>query len=84
MTQIGSRVILVCTVQPKGGTIKWVTSNGSVASNTSLLTLQSVDYRVNGSAFTCTGNSSDKFLLNQTIVVTIQGILLLFVQIINT
>ena len=87
--RIGSTTMITCTTPMlMGSTITWLDQDGSVVSNSGVLTLQSVDYTINGSVFTCSVNSSyfaSNTSLNQTIVVTIQSnsdafIIILFTQ----
>ena len=73
--RIGSTVEIQCKAPMlANSTIKWLFQNGSVVSSSSVLSIEPVNYSINGSVFTCSVNSS---LLHspgrKNITVTIQG-----------
>ena len=72
--QVGSTSTINCTVNNYNtGTINWL-QNGSVVNSSGVLTLQPVDYSINGSEFTCSLNLSHwPYRIYKMITVTIQG-----------
>ena len=55
-------------------TIKWLYQNGSVVSNSHVLTLEAVNYTHNGRVFTCLVNSSQLYSPGKkNITVTVKG-----------
>ena len=75
--QVGSTSTINCTVNnydAGASTINWLSKNESVVSNSGVLTLQPVDYSINGNEFTCSLNLSHwPYRINKVITVTIQG-----------
>ena len=73
--QVGSTSTINCTVNNhNSGTINWLLQNGSVVNSSGVLTLQPVDYSINGREFTCSLNLSHwPYRINKVITVTIQG-----------
>ena len=73
--QVGSTSTINCTVNNyNAGTINWLSNNESVVSNSGVLTLQPVNYSINGNEFTCSLNLSHwPYRINEVITVTIQG-----------
>ena len=73
--QVGSTSTINCTANNyNAGTINWLLQNGSIVNNLGVLTLQPVDYSINGSEYTCSLILSHwPHRINKVITVTIQG-----------
>ena len=72
---LGSTAVITCSVADLSvPTIKWLYQNGSVVSNSHVLTLEPVNYTHNGRVFTCLLNSSQLYSPGKkNITVTVQG-----------
>ena len=75
LLQVGSTSTINCTVKNhNSGTINWLLQNESVVNSSGVLTLQPVDYSINGNEFTCSLILSHwPYRINKVITVTIQG-----------
>ena len=73
--QVGSTSTINCTVNNyNAGTINWLSQNESIVSNSGVLTLQPVDYSINGREFKCSLNLSHwPYRIKKVITVTVQG-----------
>ena len=75
--QVGSTSTINCTVNNYDAgvsTINWLLQNGSVVSSSRVLTLQQVDYFINGREFTCSLNLSHwPYRINKVITATVKG-----------
>ena len=72
---LGSTAVITCSVATVSTTsFKWLYRNGSVVSDSYVLTLEPVNYTHNGRVFTCLLNSSQLYSPGQkNITVTVQG-----------
>ena len=73
--RVGNTAVITCSVPLLNNSIiTWLAQNGSEVNNTGVLILQSVDYSINGSVFTCSVNSSMLHTPEErNITVTVQG-----------
>ena len=73
--RIGSTVEIQCKAPMlANSTIMWLFQNGSVVSSSSVLSIEPVNYSINGSVFTCSVSSPLLYSPgSKNITVTIQG-----------
>ena len=73
--RVGNTTVISCSVPLLANSIiTWLAQDGSVVNNSGVLILQSVDYSINGSVFTCSVNSPQLYTPGkENIIVTVQS-----------